>query len=183
MSQHRPKVADVTLGMLLGTAAIAWATWELARAAGVVSAPAVSFLPDLGGTRQVTAGEALALPPWVRMALLFLVASAGGLVLAGAAHEASRRLAEPAATTPSHRVRSVAALVFGVATGAAFALVGSLMALAAAGVIAFEDGSAADLPWFLGGIGAFVVVASLLVTYSSLSRWWRGGDAKDRRST
>lgn len=173
------RVADLVVGALLGAATVAWAGWLVAVGAGVPEEALLSWLPAIA-TRQLPGDDPLVLPPWVLVALGVGVGVAGATVLAGVVQEARRRAGGGAtAVAISDRKRSIAALVLSVGTGAFFSLIGSIMALAAAGAIPFESGIAPEMPWFLGGIGAFLALASLLLTYSSVYRWM-GGSGVER---
>lgn len=168
------RLTDLVVGGLIGAAVVAWGGWEIARGADVSEEVLFSLVPSFGA-RQTPGDDALVLPSWVRLALGAGLAVAGGVVLAGVGQEARRRaLGRTSAADTSERTRSIAALLFSVGTGAFFAIVGSVMALAAAGTIRSESGRPAEMPGFLAGIGAFIAVASLLLTYSAIHRWMGG---------
>lgn len=168
---------DLVAGALVGLGVAASGLWLAAVGAGV---PEEALTSIIGG--WVEDGAVLILPGWVLVALGLGVAAAGAIVLWGVAKEASRRRGGGAAAPFSARDRSIAGLVLSVFVGAFFSLVGSILTLASAGVIATRGGGEPAMPWVLGLVGIFVALAALAVSFSSIYQWMGGtGAARHRR--
>lgn len=178
MSRHAsPPVTALASGALVGLGMTAAGVWVAAIGADV---PEEALAALIGGWVESN-GAALILPAWVQVALGVGMAAAGAVILWAVGDEALRRLRGGAPAAPSERTRSIAGLIISVGAGAFFSLVGAVMVLASAGVIATEGGGEPEMPWFLGGIGAVVTLASLLMTFSSVYQWMGGTGAAQRR--
>lgn len=174
-----PPIADLVLGALCGAAALAWGCWEIAVGLGVPEERLIRSIWSSGWIEYV--GGRPLVPIWVRALIGAEIAGVGGVILAGVVQESQRRLGiRVAAAPPSARARSIAALVMGVSTGALGTLVGGILFLTSIGVIETEGstpgkgGGEPNMPWFLGGVGGFVALMALLLTYSSVYQWMSG---------